>query len=429
MKRLIVCALAIIALCGNPLYAAEDELVEQVKQLIEVQKQQSELIKKLAAEVDGLKSQLAGVEKTQSVIKTEVEVAKETNESNSWTDKVDFFADLRYRIENVDRDDVHSRFRHRIRARAGVKAQLSESSDLVFQIATGTGTPTSTNQTWDNGFSQKNAWIDLAYANWHPVRAPGFELTAGKMKNPFIRVGGNEILWDNDMRPEGIAAIYGKQLGRVTPIVKSAVLWMDERKGSSDSIMWAAQGALRYDLADSGAYIMGGAGILHYQNLLERPTLFDDENSFGNTTVLSDPTDPDSDRLYANDYSLVQLFGEAGFSLGNIPMGLIGEFVTNTEADDEDDGWIVGLSVGECKEPGSWGLRYFYKNLEADATIGALTGSDFMGGGSDVKGHELGLSYQLSEKVQMTGTYFLGEVGVNDGIDYNGFLLDTKWKF
>ena len=48
-------------------------------------------------------------------------------------------------------------------------------------------------------------WIDLAYFDWHPERVEGLNVIGGKMENPFYAPGKTELLWDGDLRPEGVA--------------------------------------------------------------------------------------------------------------------------------------------------------------------------------------------------------------------------------
>ena len=65
------------------------------------------------------------------------------------------------------------------------------------------------------------------------------------------------------------------------------------------------------------------------------------------------------DGLYIYDYKLFELFGELGFRPGDFPVQFFFDYVKNV-ADNvaEDQGWLVGASVGETKDPGSWEVRY-----------------------------------------------------------------------
>ena len=94
----------------------------------------------------------------------------------------------------------------------------------------------------------------------------------------------------------------------------------------------------------------------------------------------------------------------------------------------EDTGWFVGASYNKCKDPGSWQLSYDYRDLESDAVLGAFSDSDFIGGGTNGKGHRIGGVYQLAKNVQVGLTYFMDEKG-NDEHDYDRLQADFMFKF
>ncbi len=78
-----------------------------------------------------------------------------------------------------------------------------------------------------------------------------------------------------------------------------------------------------------------------------------------------------------------------------------------------------------------WQLEYLYQELEADAVLGTLTDSDFIGGGTDGTGHIIKGSYDLTSKISLKGTLFLNKRGGGLGIeeDYDRFMLDISFKY
>ena len=58
-----------------------------------------------------------------------------------------------------------------------------------------------------------------------------------------------------------------------------------------------------------------------------------------------------------------------------------------------------GSSWVKPRAKGSWQLQYQYEDLEADATLGLVTDSDFMGGGTDGNGSKLSAKYMINQQV------------------------------
>jgi hypothetical protein len=69
--------------------------------------------------------------------------------------------------------------------------------------------------------------------------------------------------------------------------------------------------------------------------------------------------------------------------------------------------------------------------VEKDAVIGTFTDSDFRGGGTDAKGHEIGGSYQLAKNSAINLTYFINEIGLelDDPQDFKRLQADLQLKF
>jgi len=97
----------------------------------------------------------------------------------------------------------------RIRARLGLEADIDKSLTAYFRVATGTQpNPDSTMQTLGGYFADKSIWLDRAYVDYHPV--DGAHVWLGRMANPFHL---SELVWDDDVNPDGVAASYERDLG------------------------------------------------------------------------------------------------------------------------------------------------------------------------------------------------------------------------
>lgn len=352
-------------------------------------------------------------------------------ETLKWMEKIKLYGDFRYRYELIDEEGSDNRNRNRIRARVGLTAKVNEDIDLGFRLATSemwgddesSGDPVSTNQTLDDAFSKKAIWLDLAYFAWHPSSIPGLNVVGGKMENPFYRVGGNQLIWDGDLTPEGIAVQYTRPITESDEVFfNGGGFYVDEVKSGADTSLWGVQGGLKHTFADK-SYLLGGASLYCFGNIQGHDafvTVDGSDKFFGNSN---------SGGLYSSDYDLMELFGEYGFALGQRPAAVYADYVKNTvAASSQDTGWLVGGKYGKCKDPGSWELSYDYRDVEADAVVGAFSDSDFIGGGTNGKGHRIGAVYQLAKNTQAGLSYFLNEKGA-DSHDYNRLQLDLMFKF
>ncbi len=152
-------------------------------------------------------------------------------------EKLDFFGDFRYRYEviEVSDDGLDSRKRHRIRARFGLEARVAEEARVFFQIASGSDDLVSSNQTLSGTFSSKNIVLDLAYAEYQPIALKRrVTFIIGKSKLPFFRPGKTELLWDSDLRPEGLTALFNLGSDKIELEVLGAYYILEERESDAN---------------------------------------------------------------------------------------------------------------------------------------------------------------------------------------------------
>ena len=160
-----------------------------------------------------------------------VEVAVPPPAARSWTEGLVLDGDLRYRHETINDDAVSVRHRHRMRARANATATLNEDMEVGFGLSTGGIANDSGNQSFDAGFSRKSVGVDRAYFDWS--LSDTLTLLGGKMSNPFFRPGGYHLLYDGDIRPEGLAL----RVSSGTFFANASAFWAEER-GSGPDTMW-----------------------------------------------------------------------------------------------------------------------------------------------------------------------------------------------
>lgn len=344
--------------------------------------------------------------------------------AESWADRIKLGGDFRDRYDGVwDETKDYDRHRNRIRARFGFKVTITDDFTFASRFATGINDPASTNRTMTDAFTTKGYWLDLAYFEYHPVKIKGFKAWGGKMKNLFYKPAKQQLVWDGDVNPEGLAVTFGRDASeKISFFVSGSWFSVMERKADPDIYMLGGQGGLKIKAADN-VKVTVGVSYYGYENLKGSEALFDGE-FFGNSTVDDGGTD-----VFANDYELVEGFGEVGIKAEKAGISLWGAYVNNTEADSLNIGYLFGIGVKGGKDKGAWKLSVFYKYVETDAVIGLFADSDFGGGTTDVKGFALSGGYALQKNVELASTLHINERGVEDGTSYTRLFVDLKFKF
>ncbi len=344
---------------------------------------------------------------------------------SSWTDAVSFKGDLRLRHEYIDQDDKSdTRNRWRLRARVSMKGKVNDRVDVHLRLASGSDDPVSTNQSLDDGFSSKDINLDRAYVDWRPELLGGTSLKGGKMAQPFIAV--KDLVWDSDLNPEGIAYSYtGGDAFKLT--ANAAALWAEERSAADDTMLYGLQLAGEGKPSETVS-VMGGVSYFLWDNIIGFGGLVDDD-FFGNSTVAVSEEE-DADEVFVNDYGVLEFFYKIGIKAA-MPISLYGDYIVNTEAHtDGDTGMLFGVKLGKAKEVNSWEFDYNYRDLEADATVGAFVDSDSFGGGTNGDGHKLSGKYQIAKNLQGGVSLFLNTIDP-DGkdVDYTRAQFDLIAKF
>lgn len=350
-----------------------------------------------------------------------VAITSDVFADGSWTEKVTIKGDFRYRHQTDDPENGLERNRNRFRARIGIDAKLDDQTKLGFQLASGSSDPISTNQTLDEGFSSKQVNIDLAYFQWNPARAKGVTLAGGKIKNPFFTPGETEMIWDGDLNPEGIAGTFESSGSETAKFfITLAGFWVEENSSSPDAGLRAAQAGVTLTGKSKKVSATFGGSFYDYSNAKGYSTFYDYEDSFGNSIDMND--------AYMYDYNLLEGFAQVTANAGSTPFSIFASVVSNGDADSAKTGFLVGASIGQAKKTGSAMFRYNYRKVERDAVVGAFTDSDFGGGGTDRKGHEIGLDVMASSKVKLGATVFLVKKGLENSTDHNILQLDANFK-
>ena len=394
--------------------ALRDQIEMLTKRLDEMerQNQQTQQVATQSAETAVAKAE--AVEEQMATVEDQVAAM-------SWAERIRWEGDFRYRYENIEQEGRDARNRSRIRARTHLEADLSPTMQVGIGLASGGDDPVSSNVTIGGGGTSKDIKIDLAYFDWSGIE--NTRITGGKYKNFLVRPAKKGLRWDGDWRPEGLGVIWDNG----TFFAQGLGTWLEGDSRNGTEFAWVAQGGMNMKIGDSGK-LKFGAGYSAFDIAGGTPVYGDPDDFYGNSFVV-DPVTGELTFLY--DYRNIEAFAEYSFKLGGQSVSLFGNYTVNTEADENDTGYLFGAKYGSAKNRGDWDITYFYEKLEADATVGLIADSDFGGGGTDAKGHVFSGTYAFHSNWNFKATYFINQINLASGDedDYDRLQLDLNFKF
>jgi len=270
-----------------------------------------------------------------------------------------------------------------------------------------------------NSFESPDLRLDYAYASYKPY--DGLTLVGGKFKNPLWTP--SDLLWDSDIRPEGVSILLNKKIETAELFVNSGVWVLDERGGDeNDPMMFVIQPGYKINLGDS-AYFKNALTWYEMTNV-EGTTL--DHNSGTNSLYGSGVLDDDFDAFAVS--------GELGCATGmdSIPfVALFGEYVNNVSVSNDDEGYIAGVKFGDkkVKNAKQWQIKALYRRLEQDAWLDVFPDSDSYGGETGVKGCEFVFKYGLAKNISLELDYYRMKRISGNSLDEDLFQADINVKF
>jgi hypothetical protein len=304
--------------------------------------------------------------------------------------------------------------------RLGFVTEVTDKIHVGFGLATGGNNPRSTNQTMVNSFDTPDSRVDYAYASYTPW--DWLTLMGGKFKNPIWRTSG--LLWDRDIRPEGVTAILKRKAGSDVDLFLITGFWIiDESSGNeNDPIMFVAQPGYKLKLGKN-VYFKNAATLYQFSNV--EGTMLD--YSSGTNTLTRRG-------VLRHDYDAIGATGELGFKtdFDYIPFfALFSEYITNRKANDSDDGYLVGLKFGDkkVKVRNQWQFKAMYRRLERDAWLDCFPNADAYSGGTNIKGYNAGIKYGLTKNVIFDLNYFYMKRITGRSMSDEVLQVDLNFKF
>ncbi|MEI6267689.1 MAG: putative porin [Methylococcaceae bacterium] len=388
--------------------------------------------------------------------------------------------------------DNQTRLRERVRL--GIDAQVVDGLVAGIRLTTGNiKNPVSTNQTLGNYGDRYDFRVDRAFLKYDLVDDSKFSwltLAGGRIANPWF-TAGSELVWDEDLSFEGVAATVRHRfsdsdgiasVGSAGPMVfatAGAFPLQESVFTSQNKWLFGGQTGLDWGFANQDN-LKVGIGYFDYLNNRAKPNSNPDpinglantcngnsaDNNFskpdfmqfGNSLarICNDNTVKDAVGLMglASDYKIINvnaaydfaLFSphhlklsadyakNLGFNLNDInsrydTLGWVSR--GGDRNNPQTNAWQVRADLGWQKYDigGHWSVFTLYKHLERDAVLDAFTDSDFHLGGTNTKGWVVGGNYGLMKNVWLTGRWLSGNIiaGPQYGVDV--MQLDVNTHF
>ena len=300
---------------------------------------------------------------------------------------------------------------------------------------------TSTNQTLgasgssgSGEFKKLDLWLDQAFISYTPSMLKGVDAYAGKMANPFLRIGGNQLIWDSDVNPDGGAVQFTTDLDAFILGANAGAFWVREThaaSGAADSILLAAQLYGKKEIQENT--FTGGVSFYDFGNM-KGLSVGSEGNTNADTTVNTGTAS-----ALQNDYELIELFLGLDTTFNDLPVSVFGTWVRNNgtiSGNSYDTAYLVGGKINKIKDPGSWQFAYDYRDVDRDAVLGMFSDSDaFDGGTTDGSGigatsHRFNFAYQLARNVTGSITYYMSEIKNSGSLntDYDRLMFDLVVK-
>ncbi|MGI9245315.1 MAG: putative porin, partial [Steroidobacteraceae bacterium] len=339
------------------LQAQMDALIERLNKLegtnAQLQTDNAEL-KALAerreAEIDYLKVQTRDLREESAVAANDIAKVKGAD----WATRIKGRGDFRYRHETIkserdasgETEDAADRNRERIRARLGFDANITDNVKATLLLATGGDDPRSSNQTLGSSGTRKTIGLDMGYVDWKFMQ--GANLLLGKMPTPLFRPG-QSLFYDADYNPEGVAVKFerGMFFGTGYGWFLSENYNSDPARNNVDVSVFGIQGGVKFPLLSGDSVL----AVNYYECVhCEGQSPLYAKSGNGNTTYVSGTTN-----LLEYGYEIVELGGQMGLTVRNLPLTLWAQYSQNmASAVENDSAYAFGAMLGKASNARTW---------------------------------------------------------------------------
>ncbi len=334
----------------------------------------------------------------------------------------EFRGDLRLRYQydhEAAADSSAQRHRGRARLRFGFQTRVNGKVDVGVRLASGQADNRSTNQTFVDFFSTKSVGLDMAYAAWKPAAGLGFLF--GKYRGGLLIF--DDLAWDRDINFEGASVLWERSGAGGTGATANGGLFLIDEGGSGSMVQYMlyVQPGVSFTAGDLAV----SAAVAYYDFENVKGSAPGAGFSAGTNTLVDGRLEYDYDNLNP----VVKLSYAGDGPGGGYVVSLLGDYIYNF--DSGDSGFLVGFGFGhrEVEERAFWTAHYSYRRLERDAVMDVFPDSDFYGGATDARGHEVIFRCAVAHGAFIALDYYRAERIEGDKDPLDTFQADCEFKF
>ncbi len=366
------------------------------------------------------------------VIKKVSTNSKETTPSvkkdDSFLDRFHLKGDMRLRYETIEKGENSNKYRTRYRFRYNVNVDIMDKLLLETAVSSGKFNPTSGNVSFKDDDNWADYFIDVLKLDVADLKYSfgNSWIRVGKSKHHIYRPLKTQLVWDNDIRLEGLN--YGfKNDNSQMRFGINQVHREEGNKVGDDINVFIAQYVHTQKLADINAKLNLGSAYYYYDGVKGTTNPYGD--SKGNASDKGFKGNSYSDGVYTEDYGILEAFGEMQFkNVMGKPFKTALALAYNTLADEENLGYDFSMEYGATKKVGDLKGAFTYRSVEKDSVLGAHNDSDFSGGGTDSKGYYVKAKYKFAKNIDLGAWANWSKLGDSE-TDYHRVQLDVILKF
>ena len=362
---------------------------------------------------------------------------KSSTPSTNALKQLSLFGDFRFRFEqdwkslNQDGNYRSDRGRFRYRLRFGFNYKLNEHIIFGGRLRSGDiRNNQSPHVTLGSEIKDHGIAIDKAYAK---VNMTNWWFWMGKNNLPFWKE--NEIWWDDDITPEGIAIGSNiDKFDRIKIIPTFGYFLLNNLGGQLNENSFFTGGQLKFEILFDKVELNVGSGYYMYSDV---------------------PDKNDELGLHTLNYKIINSLLQVKFKTKiPITIGLDNyisledynddPFITENQLEKEKVGYVLSFQAGSLSEKGNVLFSYYYSYIPKYAVVDYLAQDDWLRWNlgnavgtrsSNFKGHELRLAYSFGKGFNViVRTYFVKSIkkeNINQKAleTNNRFRVDFNFKF